>query len=404
MVKASLKRDLCKAGLFVLTVILISFSFISAVGQTQWPTKAWHITTPQEVGLQVDSLAILDKELASGKYGYIDGMLIIRNGKIAYEKSYKHDYASIYNEDAKRKSPLNINDPTGPYNYYNAWWHPFFHDSELHTLQSVTKTITSIIIGTALARHEFPDLSTPMLNFFDTSLVRDIDARKRKITIRHLLTMTAGFNWNENLPYTDPNNSGMIMEASFDWVKYVIDRPMSDEPGTVFKYNSGATQVLAYIFRVATGIDIEEYAVKHLFTPLGIKNHYWKRTPTGLIDAEGGLYLEKSDLAKIFYLYLRKGEWAGRKIVEPEWVKQSITPFITIGPGVSYGYKWWLYSYESNGSHYAWAGNGFGGQFPIIIPEYDLVVVFTGWNIQPGKPSLGSRFILKRIINSVIKP
>jgi CubicO group peptidase (beta-lactamase class C family) len=386
---------------YSLTVLILTAAVLSAVAQNQWPTKGWQRSTPQAVGLNADSLAFLDKELASGKYGYIDGMLIIRHGKVAYEKSYKHDYSSIYKEESIRKGPLNASDPTGPYNYFNPWWHPFLHDSKLHTLQSVSKTITSVIIGTALARNEFPDLNTHVLSFFDTSLIKNIDARKRNITIRHLLTMTAGMNWNENLPYTDPNNSGMIMEASFDWVKYTIDRPMADEPGTVFKYNSGATQILAYIFKVATGVDIEEYAVKHLFEPLGIKNYYWKRSPSGLVDAEGGVYLEKGDLAKIFYLYLRKGEWDGKEIVKPEWIKQSVTPFITISPGVSYGYKWWLYTYENNGLGNVWAGNGFGGQLPMIIPEYDMVMVFTGWNILPGKPSLGRRFVLEKVLGAI---
>jgi len=386
-----------------LTVLLLIIAVTSAVSQDQWPTKAWLTSTPQGVGLHADSLAFLDKELAGGKYGYIDGMLIIRHGKVAYEKSYKHDYASIYKEESKRKSPLNPNDPTGPYNYFNPWWHPYIHDSRLHTLQSVTKTITSIIIGTALARNEFPDLNTPALNYFDTAFIKNIDSRKRKITIRHLLTMTAGFDWHENLPYSDPNNSGMIMEESFDWIQYVMDRPMADDPGTVFNYNSGATQILAHIFRVATGSDIEEYAVKHLFQPLGITNYYWKRTPSGLIDTEGGLYLEKSDLAKIFYLYLKQGEWEGEKIVDPEWVKQSVTPFITVAPGVSYGYKWWLYTYGSTSSGNVWAGNGFGGQMPIIIPEYDIVVVFTGWNILPNKPFLGRRFVLEKVLRSIVE-
>ncbi len=385
------------------TALFIFLLALTANAQDQWPTKNWNYTTPKAAGLNADSLASFDKELASGKYGNIDGMLIIRHGKIVYEKSYTHDYSSIYKEESNRTSPLNASDPTGPYNYFNSWWHPFYHESKLHTLQSVTKTVTSIIIGTALARKEFPDLNTPVLKFFDTTLIKNIDARKRNMTIRHLLTMTAGFDWNENLPYSDPNNTGIAMEANFDWVKYVINRPMSDEPGTVFRYNSGATQLLAYIFRVATGIDIEEYAVRHLFTPLGIKNYYWKRSPSGLVDSEGGLYLEMTDLAKLFYLFQKQGEWDGKIIVTRDWVKQSTTPFITLSPGISYGYKWWLYTY-GNSSQYAWAGNGFGGQMPVILPEYDMVVVFTGWNILQGKPSLGRRIIFEKINNSMVGP
>jgi len=184
----------------------------------------------------------------------------------------------------------------------------------LHTLQSVTKTVTSVIIGAATARGEFHELSTPVLKFFDESQVANIDERKRPVTLRHLLTMTGGFDWNEGLPYNDPNNTCSLMEASFDWVKFAIDRKMAREPGAVFNYNSGETQLLSHVFRVATGRDIEEYAAEHLFSPLGIERYFWKRSPAGPVDTEGGLYLNPRDMAKIAYLYLRKGVWRGRPV------------------------------------------------------------------------------------------
>jgi CubicO group peptidase (beta-lactamase class C family) len=222
------------------------------------------------------------------------------------------------------------------------------------------------------------------------------------MTIQHLLTMTAGFDWNEGvLSYTDPANDCGIMEASFDWVQYAIDEPMANEPGKTFAYNSGATQILSYIFRKATGKDIEEYAAQNLFAPLGIKEYFWKRIPTGLADTEGGLYLKPSDLAKIFYLWLQNGNWNGTQLVKKDWVKSSVEPFISVGNGVKYGYKWWLYEYGAGSEKLAWCGSGFGGQFPVIIPEYNIVAVFTGWNILEGKPSLGTRTILRRLVNAV---
>ena len=127
------------------------------------------------------------------------------------------------------------------------------------------------------------------------------------------------------------------MEASFDWVKYTIDRPMGDEPGTRFNYNSGATELLAHVFRQATGQDIEEYAAKNLFAPLGIADYYWKRIPTGLADTEGGLYLDRRDLAKIMLLFHRQGIWQGKQIVSQEWVKASVTPAATVRGTTKYG-------------------------------------------------------------------
>jgi CubicO group peptidase (beta-lactamase class C family) len=384
--------------LFILFRCLISNSTFA---QVNWPTEAWPIAAPAEVALNSDSLTFLERELGSGKYGYVDGILIIRHGKIAYLHSFTHDYVNLYKVEAREKGPLNPTDPSGPYNYFNSWWHPFFHESNLHTLQSVSKTITSIVIGVAISNKDFPNLNTSILQFFDTSVVKNIDDRKRHITILHLLTMTGGFDWNEQLPYADPKNTGSAMEASDDWVKYAIDRPMSDEPGKVFNYNGGETEILAYIFRVTTGMDLEEYAVKHLFSPLGIKNYYWKRSPSGLIDSEGGLYLEKTDLAKLFYLYLHGGNWGDKQLIDPWYVSASIKPYVVISANVSYGYKWWLRKYGNSDMEVAWTGSGFGGQVPMIIPEYDVVAMFTGWNVLPERPHYTPSFLLEKVLHSL---
>jgi len=377
--------------------------------QDSWPTRSWPVSTPTAVGLDAKALADLDRDLASGKHGYIDSMLIIRHGKVAYDRSYKHDYDRIYADEAKQSGPLNARDPAGPYNYFNPWWHPYYRRGDLHTMQSVTKTVTSILIGVATTRKEFPDLDTPILKFFDTAKVASVDDRKKRMTIRHLLTMTAGLDWHEDLPYNDPNNTASLLEASFDWVKFTIDRPMSDEPGSVFKYNSGATQLLSYIFSAATGKDIEEYAAQHLFGPLGIDRYYWKRSPTGLADTEGGLYLDPHDLARIAYLFLKNGRWEDKQIVSQEWVKASITPAIAVGdarhdPASKYGLKWWLFPYGDGPSRLAWAGSGFGGQMPIILPDYDLVMVFTGWNILPDMPRrtiFSQRLAIDRVLHAI---
>ena len=389
------------ASAAILAILLAA----NSTAQHQWPTKSWPTATPASAGLDAKMLEAFDAELAEGKFGYVDSMLVIRHGKIVYDRSYKHDYDQIYGAEARNPGALNAHDPSGPYNYFNPWWHPYYRRGDLHSMQSVTKTVTSVVIGAALARNEFPGIETPILKFFDESKVANVDERKRRILIRHLLTMTAGIEWHENLHYSDPKNSASAMEASFDWVKFTIDQPMQYEPGAVFHYNSGATQLLSHIFQRATGSDIEEYAAKHLFAPLGIERYYWKRTPSGLIDTEGGLYLRPQDLAKIAYLFLKNGVWEGKQIIQPEWIKASVTPAATVNEssGVKYGYKWWLTPY-GDGTRLAWTGSGFGGQFPIIVPEHDLVLVFTGWNVLEGKPSLRPRIAIDRILRTVITP
>lgn len=382
----------------LLSVALLSAQHLAA--QSAWPTRAWPSAAPASVGLDAKVLTALDADIAAGKYGYVDSMLVIRHGKVAFERTYKHDYDRIYGQEARTPGALNAHDPSSPYNYFSPWWHPFYRRGDLHSLQSVTKTVTSVVIGVAMARREFPSLDTPVLSFFDAAKVANVDDRKRRMTIRHLLTMTSGLDWNENLPYADPGNAGSQMEGAFDWVQFTIERPMAEEPGRTFNYSSGATQLLSHIFRSATGRDIEEYAHQYLFTPLGIERFFWKRSPTGLVDTEGGLYLAPRDLAKIAYLFLKDGVWEGKPVVTPEWARDSIAPSVTAPDGVRYGYLWWLYPYGKDPDRRAFSGSGFGGQRLIAVPESDLVIVFTGWNIN--RPGLPARVAIDRVVEAVM--
>ena len=315
-----------------------------------------------------------------GKYSLVDSFQVFRCGEQVFERQYAHEYASIYAKEAKIRGPLNAR-LTGPYNYFDPAWHPYYQGTDLHSMQSVSKTVTSVILGIAVTRGDFKaSLSTPVLKYFDTSKVRNIDERKRRMTLKDVLTMTAGLEWNEDVPYADPRNDASSMEAADDWVQYVIDKPMVTNPGVVFNYSSGATELLAYIFQKETGQDIEAYAEQQLFAPLGIK-HHWKRTYLGLVDTEGGLFLGGADLAKIGYLYLHEGIWDGRRIVSRAWVKQSVTPFVDTGwQGLKYGFKWWLYP-RKEGRQFVWMGIGFGGQRLMVFPGDQLIAIFTGWDI-----------------------
>jgi CubicO group peptidase (beta-lactamase class C family) len=188
------------------------------------------------------------------------------------------------------------------------------------------------------------------------------------------------------------------MEATEDWVQYVVDRPVAQEPGKVFNYSSGVSELLAYIFQKETGQDIEKYGGKYLFTPLGIE-YFWKRTPLGVVDTEGGLFLSGTGLAKIGFLYLHNGEWDGKQIVSKDWVKQSLTPFIDAEEGFKYGFKWWLLP-RTDREGYVWMARGFGGQRLMVFPEEELIAVFTGWEIL--KDPAGDRDLVNRILPAVL--
>ena len=365
---------------------VVSVALVCGVGDATggptiiWPTQGWHKGTPASVGLDEKTLADLDADFASGKYALVDSFQVYRCGEKVFERKYSHDYASIYGKEAKTKGPLNAR-LTGPYNYFDPAWHPYYRGTGLHTMQSVSKTVASVILGIAITRGDFKAaVNTPVLKYFDVASVKNVDDRKRRMTLKDVLTMTAGLAWTEDVPYDDPRSDSSLMEATDDWVQYVIDKPMATEPGTAFNYSSGASELLAYIFQKETGQDIDAYGEKYLFAPLGIK-HHWKRTYLGVVDTEGGLYLTGSDLAKIGYLYLHDGKWDGNVIVSKEWVRQSLTPFVDTGwQGLRYGFKWWLYP-RKDGDQFVWMGIGFGGQRLMVFPREQLIATFTGWNI-----------------------
>jgi len=350
--------------------------------------------SPESVGLDPSALEALDADFRSGVIPLVDSFLVLRCGSLAYERRYAHDYARIYSKQAREVGPLN---PylTGPYNYFDPAWHPYWHGGPAHTMQSVTKSVTSATIGAAILHGDFKaPLDTPVLQWFDPAQVKNVDARKRRMTLRHLLTMTSGLDWNEDLPYADPRNAAALMEATRDWVAFVINRPMAHEPGTHFAYSSGVSELLAHVFRRETGQDLEDYARNHLFEPLGIHEYHWKRSPLGEVDSEGGLFLPDYALAKFGELYRHLGMWHGERLLGEDWVRDSVTPRSDPGGGFRYGYQWWLVPYN-DGSRYAWGGFGFGGQYVFVMPEDGVVAVTTAWNILD--PKYYDRIILEKL-------
>lgn len=334
----------------------------------------------ESLGIDPAPIAALDHDIDAGELKLVDSLLVMRCGQVVLDRKYSHDYAGLYFKEAHSKGPLNAR-LTGPYNYFDPAWHPYYHGTDEHSMQSVSKTVTSILIGIAITRGDFKaPLSTPVLHYFDETRVKNLDPRKRRMTLENLLTMTSGLDWNEDLAYDDPANPSDLMEATDDWVQFVIDRPMATEPGTVFAYSSGVTELFAHIFKKETGSDIEEYARRHLFAPLGIVNYHWKRTPLGVVDTEGGLFLRTEDLTKLGLLFLQDGRWKGRRIVSSEWIKESVTPRIGAGEGFQYGYFWWLLPYGKSGQM-AWVARGFGGQRLMVFPDEQLIVTSTAWHI-----------------------
>src|SRR5271155_5346547 len=213
----------------VAAALVLCLSSGSLTAQQPGTSKDWPKATPKEFGIDPAKLAAFDADLASGKYGLVDSMLILRCGTAVYDKSYSHDYGQIYGERAKKEGPLN-HDMRGPYNYFSTNFHPFYNGSDMHTMQSISKTVTSVTFGIARMRNEFTaGLEAPIAQFFPGHKIQNLDDRKKRIPVGSLLTRTAGIEWHEDLPDADPKNPADIMEPSRDGAQDVIALPMAND-------------------------------------------------------------------------------------------------------------------------------------------------------------------------------
>ncbi|MES2523522.1 MAG: serine hydrolase [Gemmatimonadota bacterium] len=357
------------------------------------PTGAWPTATLESQGLAREPLETLVNRVHIGSMGNVDRMVVVRNGQLVMDQRFTPDYREL---SKGKKSPIGCgidacadSSQLNEFNYLHPNWHPWYRGRDIHTLQSVTKSVTATLFGVALQRGELKTVDAPLLSFFPSYDVSKVDNRLRAATLEDLLTMRLGMEWHENDRPLDSTNTTLQLEHSRDWIRFTLAQPSDTVPRTKWVYNSGASALMAEVLRKVTGVHAHQYAAQHLFTPLGIKDFHWKLTPTGHPDTEGGLYLEARDLAKIGQLYLNDGMWGNTRILAPGWAKQAIarqvdrTAATPTSPG--YGYQWWRY--DRRGVD-IWAGNGFGGQFLIIIPQYGIVGVTNAWNVF-GTPAAG---------------
>lgn len=252
--------------------------------------------------------------------------------------------------------------------------------SEIAKINSCTKSILSALIGIAMDQSLLPGLSVPLREFFP-QLTRDADMRKQYITLEQLLNMSAGFRWTE----FGGANSFPRMTRSPHWVNYVLEQPLSAEPGTRMEYNSGISQLLSSILVQAAGRSIAVFAEEFLFGPLGIREYEWETDPQGIHTGGYGLKLRPADLLKFGQLYLQQGVWQGSQLVSGSWVAQSVQPAMKTEPPRHGGYAWhwWTESLErrtdtgkSEILDYYYA-RGYAGQFVYVLPPLQLVVVLT---------------------------
>jgi CubicO group peptidase (beta-lactamase class C family) len=326
----------------------------------QFLDDGWNVASMDEVGL--DTLPIINmlKEIDRWKENLINGILIVKDEKLVFEKYYQ---GHVFNFEIPGLTKDIIE----------------YKPETLHFLASQSKSVTSLLFGIALDRgliHSTDDSITSYFSPEYTVLIRD---GKEAITIKHLLTMSSGLPWNEE--HTSTSDIYRLFREN-DPIYYLLSQQLEAAPGQKFHYNSGGTNLLGEIIRRATGQNLRQFAMTNLFTPLDINNFEWKTISGEHIFASGGLFLTPRDLAKIGQLCLNMGEWNGSAIISKKWLEESTRSWIyptELGIGNGYGYQWWLNDFNVNGKHiHSYFAAGWGEQLMFIVPEENMIVLFFG--------------------------
>lgn len=344
----------------------------------------WPIGNPDDMGLDGALLrGIADRMKAMS--ANVHAVLIARRGRLVFEQ-----YFSGYDE---------------PWGYEDKAYD--FDISTRHDMRSVSKSVTSLLAGIAIDRKLISPYDRVIDFFTDYAELRS--PGWDKIAVRHLLSMSSGIAWEENLPWTDPKNDEPHLGTEADPIRYVLSKPIIAEPDALWTYNGGNVDLLGAIIERTSGKACDAFARETLFERLGIAAWEWMSyPPNGRISMAAGLRLRPRDAAKIGQLMLYRGAWAGRQVVSGSWVETVIRPrFQAIGyfGGLFYyGYLWWIGRTLFGGRSIPWiAAQGFGGQRIFIIPDLDIVVVTTGgMYADPRQGNPGLEILYRFVIPSVI--
>ncbi len=287
----------------------------------------WAISTPEAEGLDAAALAAVYAKAQD--MTYIHSFLVLRHGKLVAERYF---------------------------NGYTAY--------AADSVKSVSKSILSALAGIALQRRHLKSVEQNLATLLPDVVSETRYADKIPITLKHLLTMHSGL-------YSIRRETYRTWVQSANWVTHVLEKPLEWTPGTVFSYSTGDSHLVAVALTKAAGISAFDFAQQHLFQPLGIRLTAWKTDPQGYAHGGNDMFLTPRDMAKFGLLYLNKGRHNGQQIVPAAWVAESTATHV---PGPDYGYYWCKRQFTG---HEGFSANGYGGQFIVIVPSLDLVIVTT---------------------------
>jgi CubicO group peptidase (beta-lactamase class C family) len=305
----------------------------SGFGADGISASGWPVSSPEAQGMNSEKLNDMLAETLGKKY-HLDSLTIIRNGTMVLD----------------------------------VYFYPFKKDAR-HIIHSCTKSITSAAFGIAVDRGYIKDLDQPVYQIFPERKITGLDDAKKAITIKHLLTMTSGLQTDDSYIYRWRGLNEMVQAD--DWLQFVLDRPMAEHPGTRFEYSNCVTFLLSAIIQKTTGMNTFEFMQKYLFGPLDVSDVKWESSPNGISVGYGAMSMMPHDMAKIGWLYLNNGRWGDRQLVPEKWVTDSTRKHINATLFEGYGYQWWV----TPGKYYA--AVGYSGQFIFVVPDKNMVAVFT---------------------------
>jgi CubicO group peptidase (beta-lactamase class C family) len=325
----------------------------------------WEVSSLASENIKPDAIAQLVTNLQSNPRN-IHSLIIVRNNKLVSES------------------------------YFDGW-----HRDRPHAIRSDAKSFMSTLVGIAIDQGHISSVEQPVFDFFPE--YNDLNmAPKNTMKIKHILTMTAGLQWDEATYFAmdDMRNDEYAIEQQSDRLRYLLGKEQKHLPGAYFLYNSGLPILESALVKKATGENVDVFADKYLFKPLNITNYYLRMNQDGYVAAVP-LLLRPRDMAKLGQVFLDGGKWKGEQIVSENWVAAASSSIVTntssfagAGPGTGYGYHWWTEQFTiDNKTIQTFAAEGNGGQYIFVVPSLNAVVVFTGGNYNK---SPGALFILMR--------